>query len=304
MAERPGQELRRALENQSFILNFQPIFHLGTRRIVGAEALLRWSHPRRGCLGPDSFLSRAESNGLVPALDRWSLRAACRRFSQWRLDLPDIEDLNLAVNVSPWTLDAGRYPQEALATVADTGLPPDRLVLEVTERGRLSRQTCDVLARLRDEGIRIAIDDFGKEGSSVERLASMPVDRLKLDRALTLATAAGHRGRNVVRGVVRLARDLGAEVVAEGIEHEEEIRWLRDTGCRLGQGYLCGRPLESAEFRRALRSVGPPSPTCPTPETPGRNAPAIPPDPTLRHPAIEPVMLEAFGAWPAAGRIA
>jgi diguanylate cyclase (GGDEF)-like protein len=241
-------ELRGALARGELRLFFQPVVEIvaaeagePTRRLAGAEALLRWEHPRLGILAPAAFLSLAEELGLVADFDLWAVRAACRALDGWS---SDGEPLHVAVNLSSAALLDPRLHDTVRAALNDAGIAPHQLHLEVVE----SRALLDVpavvehLVELRRLGAVISLDDFGTGFSTLSWLQRLPVDQVKVDRTFT--AELGHYGpaQALVRGIVALARELGVEVVAEGVETDEQLRELQQAGCHLFQGYLLGRP--------------------------------------------------------------
>ena len=245
--EREARE-RRALESD--LLNatlrgemsvaYQPLVDVGTRRILGFEALLRWHHPTRGMVPPDLFIGVAEANGTIPDLGEWALERACTEAAGWAVPL------FVAVNVSPIQVQRGSAFAEMVKRVlARTGLPPERLELEVTE-GVLIREAeaaLDALRRVRALGVRIALDDFGTGYSSLATLQAFPFDKIKVDRRFVAGLGGGSaQDATIVRAVLGLARGLGLPVVAEGVETETQLEVLRAENCAEAQGWLFGRP--------------------------------------------------------------
>ncbi|HXK10781.1 MAG TPA: EAL domain-containing protein [Vicinamibacteria bacterium] len=247
-------DLRGAVERGELALVYQPIVALATGRVVGAEALLRWDHPRRGRLRPAEFFPAAESAGLMAAIETWVVEEACRRAGEWpTIDEPGQLPL-LSVNVSALLLAAPRLAPMVERAVAESGLPSGRLVLEITEGAAVEDvpTTFRAMRRLRATGVRLALDDFGTGYSSLSYLGQMPVDVLKLDKRFVDGVAAGSNGHLLTRGILDLARALGKLVVAEGIERPEQAARLREYGCTLGQGFLFARPVEADEMRERL----------------------------------------------------
>ena len=247
-------ELRGVVERGELALVYQPIVALATGRTVGAEALLRWDHPVRGRLRPAEFFEAAEAAGVMPAMERWVIEEACRRGAEWPVvDEPGLLPL-LSVNVSARLLASPDLAPAVERAVAASGLPPARLVLELTEGAAVSDapNTFRAMRRLRATGVRLALDDFGTGYSSLAYLDQMPVDVLKLDKRFVDGVAEGSSGHLLTRGILDLARALGKLVVAEGIEREEQAERLREHGCTLGQGFLFSRPIEAGEMRERL----------------------------------------------------
>jgi diguanylate cyclase (GGDEF)-like protein/PAS domain S-box-containing protein len=250
------QDLRRAVALDEFELHFQPLLRLDTRALRGFEALLRWRHPIRGFVAPDEFLAVAEETGLVVPIGRWVLFEACRQAARW----PAAGDhaLSISVNVAPRQIEYEHFVPDVRAALADSGLDPRRLVLEITESQimRTPELAKERLHALRELGVRIAIDDFGTGYSSLSHLQFFPVDELKIDRTFVSRVQEGDRDASFVRTMVSLARSLGVEVVAEGIEDAAQERFLALLGCHTGQGYLYSRPLTASATELYARTRG------------------------------------------------
>ncbi|MDT0527532.1 bifunctional diguanylate cyclase/phosphodiesterase [Micromonospora sp. DSM 115977] len=247
-----GGELPRAVADHEFTVNFQPIVDLGTGRVTGAEALARWHHPTHGMIDPLRFLEAVERSGLLPAFAEAILDQALIAAGSWRdagFDVP------VAVNVSPRSLLDARFPGSVLARLRAHDLPPDRLVLELTETLTLSQlDVVDrVLSRLRDEGVRLALDDFGTGYSSLSLLSRIPVHELKIDRSFVTAMETSAEAAAVIRSTLDLGRSLGLDVVAEGVESEPQRRALWELGCTAGQGHLFARPVPAGTLLAAFR---------------------------------------------------
>jgi diguanylate cyclase (GGDEF)-like protein/PAS domain S-box-containing protein len=234
--------LRRAVADEELELWFQPQYDAVDLRMVGAEALLRWRHPERGLLPPEEFLPVAEEVGLDRSIDEWVLRAAATSAGQWVAANPDFV---LWVNVSARALADPGFTAVVLGALADAGLEPVHLGLEVTERGLLldmdlAAQSLDALRRA---GVRIAIDDFGTGFSSLSWLERLPLDVLKIDRSFTERLGTTRDETVIVRSVVAMAHNLGLRALAEGVEDHDQLERLRELGCDLVQGYLLSRPM-------------------------------------------------------------
>ena len=238
------QALRRALERGELWLEYQPEVSLETGQVVGAEALLRWDHPTLGALAPADFIGVAEETGLIGPIGSWVLHEACREAASWRLPTPADEDLYVAVNVSAQQLAAGDLVDDVDRALRSAGLPPNRLCVEVTEGTVV--QGWDVarstLRRLRLMGVHVALDDFGTGYSSFSYLLRLPVDIVKLDASFVARLANDVQDRTIVESVVTLARRLGMQVVAEGVEDEHQRSVLERLGCHIVQGFGLGRP--------------------------------------------------------------
>ncbi|MBI5501870.1 MAG: EAL domain-containing protein [Deltaproteobacteria bacterium] len=235
--------IARALEENRFRLDYQPQVEVGTGRVVGVEALVRWDDPERGVIPPLEFLPAAEESGLSVPLGEWVLRTACTQVAAWQAQgLPAVR---LAVNVSPRQLLREGFAESVLAILTKVGLAPERLELEVTEQGaRLdARRAGEVFRRLREVGIRLAVDDLGTGQTSLAFLARFPGQTLKIGQAIVRELPGRVEQRAVVAGLIGLAGELGFErVVAEGVETEAQLAFLREAGCPVVQGFLTGRP--------------------------------------------------------------
>ncbi|WP_200212180.1 putative bifunctional diguanylate cyclase/phosphodiesterase [Micromonospora coerulea] len=247
-----GGELPRAVADHEFTVNFQPIVDLGSGEVTGAEALARWHHPTHGLIDPLRFLEAVERSGLLPAFAEAILDQALVAAGSWRaagFDLP------VSVNVSPRSLLDARFPGAVLARLRAHDLPPDRLVLELTETLTLSQlDVVDrVLSRLRDSGVRLALDDFGTGYSSLSLLSRIPVHELKIDRSFVTAMETSAEAAAVIRSTLDLGRSLDLAVVAEGVEREPQRRALWELGCAAGQGHLFARPLPAGALLAALQ---------------------------------------------------
>jgi diguanylate cyclase (GGDEF)-like protein len=246
-------ELHCALEKGELVLHYQPIVDLEAGRIVGVEALVRWQHPQRGLLYPDQFIPLAEESGLIVPLGEWVLRSACRQAVAWQ-NAPH-PPLFMTVNLSPRQM---RQDDELMALVeqvlTETGLPPEQLMLEVTEgaiMGEMER-AIGLLMALRGMGVQVCVDDFGTGHSSLSHLKMLPVDVIKVDRTFVWDMVGSQADAAIVAAVVTLGRALGLRVIAEGVETQEQAALLRGLGCHEMQGYLFSRPLPAREVSRLL----------------------------------------------------
>ncbi|HEY7214129.1 MAG TPA: EAL domain-containing protein [Thermoanaerobaculia bacterium] len=241
-------DLRKALAQESgeLTLFYQPILDSQRRCIEGVEALLRWQHPARGLMMPAEFLWLTEVSGLASALDLWVLRTACREIQQWRRE--GTAEIQLAVNLSPRTFQQPELLKEIRRVLAETGLPPSSLVLEITETLAMQNAaaTLAVLGGLKELGVKIAIDDFGTGFSSLSYLTTFPIDTLKVDRSFVHTLGVGRGSEEVAAAVIALAQSLEIGVIAEGVEEETQWQWLEGLGCGRFQGYLFSPPLTAA----------------------------------------------------------
>ena len=241
-------ELRRALEQQELCVHYQPVHELKGSRLVGVEALVRWQHPQRGLVSPAEFIPIAERTGLIAEIDAWVMQQACRQMCEWQQ--AGVVLSFVAVNVSS-RLFARRELYEQVAQVLDeTGLAPAYLELEVTESAVMDdpEVALEQMHRLRELGIRLAIDDFGTGYSSLLRLKRLPVQKLKIDQGFVAGLPWDEDDAAIVRVIIALARSMGMQVHAEGIEQVEQAAFLLEQACDLGQGYWFGRPSPAADI--------------------------------------------------------
>jgi len=250
-------ELERAMEEQQFVLHYQPIVNLITGEITGVEALVRWRHPTRGLVPPAEFINLAEESGLILPLGDFVLRTACADVLRMQRQFPDAAQLAVCVNVSVVQLNTPSFVEDVLAIVDETGLPPDTLILELTESMLLedAALVSSKLEALRDRGIRTAIDDFGTGYSSLSYLRRLPVDILKIAKPF-VDDLAGGAGEDFARAIVSIAEALQLHVIAEGIESPSQVTRLLGLGCLAGQGYHLSHPLPAADVEQLLRNGG------------------------------------------------
>jgi diguanylate cyclase (GGDEF)-like protein/PAS domain S-box-containing protein len=244
--------LRRAIDEGKLVLHYQPLVELASRRIVGVEALVRWQDGSNLVM-PGDFIPLAERTGLIGPISEWVIAEACRQSRTWR----DAGlDLYVGVNLPPafWEPTAMR---EVLRTIESFGLAPDRMMIEITESAFMNapQRNEPVLAELHRRGLRLAIDDFGTGHSSLARLSQMTVTTLKIDRSFVSDIPTDHGAGVLVSSIIRLAEGLGLQPMAEGIETEEQLAFLIEHGCPLGQGYLFSRPVPAAQIERLVRGL-------------------------------------------------
>jgi diguanylate cyclase (GGDEF)-like protein len=249
-------DLRRAQSAGEFELLYQPVVNLATDQISGFEALIRWHHPHKGLIPPADFITLAEEMGLIEPISEWVLKQACRRAAQW----PD--DLKIAVNLSPAQFRRQGLVDTVVAALAASGLPADRLELEITESSLLqnSEVTLSMLYQLRELGVRIAMDDFGTGYSSLSYLQSYPFDKIKIDRSFVKDITDGVGSLNIVRAVIAMARGLGMTTTAEGVETPQQLEMVKAEGCTEMQGYLFSPPLSAHEVDELLQRRRPHEP--------------------------------------------
>jgi diguanylate cyclase len=238
-----ADDLTSALETDQFQVLYQPMVSLADGRPLGVEALLRWHHPQHGMINPLDFIPIAERTGLINPIGLWVLRQACRQVASWQERLPPGQAVYVSVNVSPRQLQEHSLVRDILDVLGRSGLPPQNLVLEVTESAVVDEKVAiPALRALREHGIRIAIDDFGTGYSSLHYLTRLPVDILKVDRSFVNELNGTSEGSAVTEAILRLSQVLHLSTVAEGIETEAQAAELRALGCTVGQGYLFSRP--------------------------------------------------------------
>jgi diguanylate cyclase (GGDEF)-like protein len=243
-------DLRGALEANQFHLVFQPQVRLDTTELTGFEALLRWKHPSRGLVSPAEFIPIAEENGLIVPIGEWVLRTACATAACW-------PNLTIAVNLSPVQFRSRGLVAMVTSALAEAGLPPQRLELEVTETALLddSEATIEILHQLRSLGVRVSLDDFGVGYSSLSYLRKFPFDRIKIDRSFVGTLGESPESIAIVRTIASLGAVLGVETTAEGVETIEQLEFVRECGCTAVQGYYFGRPCPAAEVGHTIERL-------------------------------------------------
>ena len=241
-------DLRKALAGGELEVYYQPLVTLETGVISGFEALLRWHHPLRGTVAPAKFIPLAEETGLIVPIGEWVLRQACSEAAAW----PD--DLKVAVNLSPVQFKKGNLPQVVFATLASAGLPAARLELEITESILLaeSKTNLATLRSLRALGVGIAMDDFGTGYSGLSYLRAFPFDKIKIDRSFISELGESADCMAIIKAIANLGSNLGIPTLAEGVETEKQLAWLREAGCTEMQGYLFSRPVPASEIAGLL----------------------------------------------------
>jgi diguanylate cyclase (GGDEF)-like protein len=246
-------DLREALENDEFLLNYQPTIDLRDMSPTGVEALIRWKHPVRGIVQPDDFIPLLEETGLITEVGKWVLEEACSQAAAWRADGYSI---GIAVNVSGRQLDSDQLVADVEGALARSGLDPKALTIEITETTlmRNVEETACRLAQVKALGVRIAIDDFGTGYSSIAHLQRFPVDALKIDRSFISGMRDNLEGETLIQTLVQLGKALSIETFAEGIEQPQELSVLRDQDCDSGQGFLFARPLDVGDTEKFLQN--------------------------------------------------
>ena len=244
-------DLRRALDEDKFAIEYQPVVELATSRVTGVEALVRLRRGRT-YVGADEFIRPAEESGLIVPLGAWVLREACAQVARWRASSWDI---GLSVNLAARQIAAPQFVETVAGALEDSGLPGEALTVEVTEETLVddTGQALDRLRELRDLGVRLAIDDFGTGYASLVYLRQLPVDIIKIDPSFVSGLGRDETVSLLTRTIVRLGRDLGIAVVAEGIERPDQLDLLREMGCARGQGYLVARPMIAQRVEKLIR---------------------------------------------------
>ncbi len=247
-------DLQRAIELDQLRLVYQPIVDLTTNRPSGVEALARWEHPERGVIQPDRFIEIAEENGAIVPIGRWILREACMEASRWRIGGHIPEEIFVSVNVSAKEVQQPGFVDAVRDTLLESGLVPRRLILELTETALLKANpaTVDILAELRELGVRMVIDDFGTGYFSLSHLRQFPVDALKIAAEFVQDSDAGSRSSALAGAIVAMSRSLGILTVAEGIETAGQAARMRALGCQFGQGFYFSRPIPMAGIMKML----------------------------------------------------
>ena len=246
-------ELRRALEREEFVVFYQPKLNIHSRRILGAEALVRWKHPKRGLVPPGVFLNAAIDTGLIRSMDEWVLREACRQVKTWEnAGLPAI---SISANVSNSLFHGRTLPATVADALRDSGLNPAQLELELTESIAMRDVEASVtmLEGLRTMGVRLSIDDFGTGYSSLSYLQRVPLSRLKIDQSFVRDLLTNENNVKITRAIIAMAHSLNLSVLAEGVETEGQLARLREEGCDEVQGYLFSRPVCAEDFEKLLR---------------------------------------------------
>lgn len=250
-------DLRRAVERQEFFIVYQPIVSLETARLVGFEALVRWRHPERGLINPVDFITVAEETGFIVPIGQWVLEEACRQMREWQTQCGEKLPLVMSVNLSGKQFAQGNLIEQIVLTLKRTGLEPHQLKLEITESVVMENieVATGMLEQLRTLGVRLSIDDFGTGYSSLSYLHRLPLDTLKIDRSFVIRMVENQENAEIVRTIVTLAKTLGLDVIAEGVETREQMEHLQRLECENGQGYLFAKPLEAEAAGQIVRQM-------------------------------------------------
>ena len=245
-------ELRNALDYQQFQLYYQ-IQVDDQKKPLGAEALIRWLHPERGIISPAEFIPLAENTGLIIPMGSWVLESACAQLKYWQQD-QKTQNLVLAVNVSAKQFSQSDFVKQVLATIERYAIKPDRLKLEITESMLLQNIESIIacMKTLKEVGVQFSMDDFGTGYSSLQYLKRLPLNQLKIDQSFVRELVSSSHDRSIVRTIIAMAESLNLDIIAEGVETEEQRQLLLNKGCRCYQGYLYSKPLPIKEFEALL----------------------------------------------------
>jgi len=251
-----AMELHRAVAEGEFLLFYQPQVNLQSGEITGAEALIRWHHPKRGLLSPIAFLPALEGGTLAATVGSWVLDEACGQLAYWRRN--GAPQIRMGVNLFGAQFRVGNLANEVIETLGRHGLPAEALELEITENIALNNDdvVLETLHRLRNFGVGIAFDDFGTGYASLSLLKSYPLTRIKIDRSFVIGMQEHKQDASVIRATLDMAKNFDLEAIAEGIETESQRNYLQQRKCEEGQGYLFGKPMPALQFSRLLGIYG------------------------------------------------
>ena len=241
-------ELRKAVENNEFVLHYQPQIDLNTGMLIGCEALIRWQHPERGLLAPFFFIDTIESNGLIIPVGKWIIQEACRQCGEW--SRKGLDNIKMSINLSVRQFSDPDLVKDINAAISDAQIKPEQIELEVTESLLATdiKRAIELLKELQSQGMTIAIDDFGTGYSSLSYLKQLPLDKLKVDRAFVMDIPQNQDDKLITNAIIAMAHTLNLKVVAEGVETREQMEFLQQKGCEIGQGYLFNKPLSPEQF--------------------------------------------------------
>lgn len=243
-------DLRKALEQEQFVVYYQPIIDILNNALIGFEALVRWQHPIHGFVSPTDFISISEETGLIVSLDTWVFNTSCKQLATWKNKFPHRFPLKMTINLSVQDLRKPSLIGDIDRTLEQTGLSGDSITLEITESMLIDNinKTIDLLTQLQDRKIQISIDDFGTGYSSLNYLHRLPADYLKIDRSFINQIEEGNRNYQLVSTIIILSNQLGLKVIAEGIETPGQLKLLKQLKCEFGQGYLFSKPLAAKDI--------------------------------------------------------
>lgn len=245
-------DLRKALDSREFMIHYQPKVRMESRKVVGAEALLRWNHPIDGEISPEKFIALAEEIDFIIPISEWLLEEVCRQIASWQQQ--GLEVVPVAINISPNHFTDYTLPASVKRAIDHAGIDPALVELEITEGITVNNveEAIETLATLKRLGVSIAIDDFGTGYSSLAYLQQLPLDTLKIDQSFIRKMGNKGSSTTIVKAIIGLAHNLGLELIAEGVETPEQYDLLRQFGCQLGQGFLFSRPIPAEDFARIM----------------------------------------------------
>ncbi len=246
------RDLRKAIKNNEFILYYQPQIRLADRKIVGAEALIRWHHPHRGMIPPDKFIPIAEETGIIIDINKWVLHAACLQNKKW-MDL-GFKPITIAVNLSGFKLASQEIIKTIGSAIEQIDSETKNIEIEITENVLIhdTEATVSTLNEIKNLNLRIAMDDFGTGYSSLSYLTSFPVDTIKIDRSFVMDCNSTSNNLVIIKAIIAMGHSLGKKIVAEGIETEEQYHLLNDLECDEAQGYYFSHPIPAHDFAKLL----------------------------------------------------
>jgi len=249
-------DLRHALERSEFHLHYQPIIDIQTNHLVGFEALLRWNHSRRGILPPLEFIPLAEESGLIVPIGNWVLMEACIQLKNWQDKSPAYQNLTININISGKQFAQPDFYETVEKVLMTSGLRPESLKLEITESILVDnyQSTGQLFAKLSKLGVQLEIDDFGTGYSSLGYLQNFPIRTIKIDKSFIKELDKSKKGVEIIRAMISMARDLGMETIAEGVETEEQFKELQRLMCHSAQGYLISHPLDPQHAEEYMTS--------------------------------------------------
>jgi len=245
--------LEKALENNEFVLYYQPIVHVGNGEINGIEALIRWIHPQNGLVFPDKFISAAEESGIIIKIGKWVIINACK-YAKWIYD-SGVTNFYVSVNVSALQLVQKDFTEFVLSTLDNVGLPPELLLIEITESVLMESMdlVIEKLNRLKDNNIKIALDDFGCGYSSLTYLKMLPINTVKIDKSFIEDIKSEDDVKSMTGNIILLAKQLGLNVIGEGVETKQQLDYLKKHGCDMFQGYIVSKPVPEIEMNKLLK---------------------------------------------------
>ena len=246
------QDLKHAMEREEFVLHYQPLIELSTRKIIGTEALIRWMHPQKGMIPPDKFIPLAEESGLIVEINKWVIQTACKQNKHWRES--GFTPIRIAVNLSGYQFTSQNIVQIIRDALEEASLDAKNLEVEITENTLMqnTEDTVRVLEQMRDLNLRIALDDFGTGYSSLSYLTSFTIDTIKIDRSFVMGCGMANNTRIIIKAIVAMGHSLGMKVVAEGIESEDQFELLKEYGVNEGQGFHFSPAVSQGQFTKFL----------------------------------------------------